>query len=477
MEERVFSRRRFLGTSGASLLGLIGMSGVLASAAGCQSVQQALGPKQAGSATATIRFMGHFTALGDTARDRAQKGIDEQFRAKYPNITVQWEQTAWETIGEKYMAAWSANTAPDISLFSPAKITPAVRLGSLENLSPVLEAWPEQDRNDLSKAWWDTGTYEGKKYIAPLLLFGDLMLYRKSMFDQAGVSIGEIRTWRQFTDALQKVVVDGQGRHPTDAGFDESTVKVWGWHQFLARGSGASIPWFEHFTQDRLARYDLGPPDWRADHWTSPELVESVQLVVDWIGKYKIQPRSSLTYTLEDADNRFVSGLSAAYQFGTHRYASWREKMQFPPDDAVWARFPTWDGKRWGPAFINHWSLGVSSRSKAKEQALTATQFWMSADADLVMGDVAGQQPKRASVARNAVFDRPDRAYVKLFDQAARDWSVPLLSPPVRPTDIYIQAYHSMINDNVPVVQALGTARDAYNKLLAEIPAGQIPAY
>ncbi len=101
----------------------------------------------------------------------------------------------------------------------------------------------------------------------------------------------------------------------------------------------------------------------------------------------------------------------------------------------------------------------------------------MSADADLVMGDVAGQQPKRASVARNAVFDRPDRAYVKLFDQAARDWSVPLLSPPVRATDIYIQAYHSMINDNVPVVQALGTARDAYNRLLAEIPAEQIPAY
>jgi len=103
---------------------------------------------------------------------------------------------------------------------------------------------------------------------------------------------------------------------------------------------------FEHFNQDRLARYDLGPPDWRADHWTSPELVESVQLVVDWVRKYRIQPLSSLTYSLEDADNRFVSGSSATYQFGTHRYASWREKMQFSPDDAVWARFPRWDGKR-----------------------------------------------------------------------------------------------------------------------------------
>lgn len=477
MQTRAFSRRRFLGTSGAGLLAMVGLPTALAASAGCQSVQQALGPRQAGGTAGTIRYMGHFTALGDTARDRAQKEIEDRFRQKNPNISIQWEQTAWETIGEKYMAAWSANTAPDISLFSPANITPAVRLGSLENLSPVLDKWPDQEKSDLSKAWWDTGTYEGKKYIAPLLLFGDLMLYRKSLFDQVGVSIGEIRSWKQFVDALQKVVVDGQGRHPNDAGFDESTVKVWGWHEYLARGSGAGIPWFEHFTQDRLGRYDLGPPDWRADHWTSPELVEAVQYVVDWIGKYRIQPRSSLTYTLEDADNRFVSGLSAAYQFGTHRYASWVEKMQFPPEDAAWARFPTWDGKRWGPAFINHWSMGVSNRSKAKDQALTATEFWMSADADLVMGDVAGQQPKRASVASNAVFDRPDRAYVKLFDQAAREWSVPLLSPPVRPTDIYIQAYHSMVNDNVPVQQALETARDTYNKLLSEIPADQIPKY
>ena len=250
MQHRVFSRRRFLGTSGAGLLALVGVPAALASTSACQSVQQALGPKQAGGSAATVRYMGHFTALGDTARDRAQKAIEDKFRDKYPNISIQWEQTAWETIGEKYMAAWSANTAPDISLFSPANITPAVRLGSLENLSPVLDKWSDQDKSDLSKAWWDTGTYEGKKYIVPLLLFGDLMLYRKSLFDQAGVSVGEIRSWRQFVEALQKVVVDGQGRHPNDANFDESSVNVWGWHQFLARGSGASIPWFDHFNQE-----------------------------------------------------------------------------------------------------------------------------------------------------------------------------------------------------------------------------------
>jgi len=465
-----FTRRRFLGTLAATA-GLTSLVG-----SGCQSVQQALGPKAGGGGgPTTLRYMGHFTAVGDTARDRAQKLIEDKFKAQNPNVSLQWEQTGWETIGEKYMAAWSANTAPDISLFSPANITQAVRLGSLEDLQPAFGKWADKDRNDLSKAWWDTGVYDSKKYVAPLLLFGDMLIYRKSMFDQVGVNIGEIRTWKQFTEALQKVVKDSRGRGPTDASFDESSVTVWGWHQFMSRGSGAGLPRFDQLVPDRLNRQDLGPPDWRADHWTAPEVVEAVQMTVDWVLKTKIAPRTMLTYNLEDADNKFVSGLGATYQFGTHRYGSWREKMQFPPEDAVFARYPTWDGSRWGPVLINHWSMGVSSRSKAKDQALALTEFWMGPDADMALADVAGQQPKRASVASNALFDQPDRSYVKLFDTAAREWSLPLLSPPVRPSDLYIQAYHSMVNDGVPVEKALADARDSYHKFLADIPADRLP--
>src|SRR5688572_19172452 len=188
VQSQGFSRRRFF----EKMAGVAGVAGLMVAGAGCQSIQEALGPKTGGSggvAAATLRYMGHFTALGDTARDRAQKQIDEKFKSQFPNVTVQWEQTAWETIGEKYMAAWSAGTAPDISLFSPANTTQAVRLGSLEDLQPAFKQWPDADQKDLSKAWWDTGLYGGKKYLAPLLLFGDLPVYRKSLFDAAGVNV------------------------------------------------------------------------------------------------------------------------------------------------------------------------------------------------------------------------------------------------------------------------------------------------
>jgi len=133
-------------------------------------------------------------------------------------------------------------------------------------------------------------------------------------------------------------VVDGQWRHSTDAGFDDSTVKVWGRHWYLARSSGVGIPWFDHFNQDRLGRYDLGPPDWKADRWISPEGIESVQTVADWVTKYKIQPKSTLNMNLSDADKFFASGQVIAYDFGTNTYPTARKNMQFDPLDAVFAR-------------------------------------------------------------------------------------------------------------------------------------------
>jgi ABC-type glycerol-3-phosphate transport system substrate-binding protein len=470
--KRTFTRRRFLATAGAA----VGMAGMVAST-GCQSIQTALSGKPSAGGAATVRYMGHFTALGDTARDRAQKKIEETFKASHPNLTIQWEATAWQTIGEKYMAAWSANTAPDISHFSPANITPVIRLGALEDLQPALSQWPDQDKNDFSKAWWDTGTYEGKKYIAPLLLFGTMMVYRKSLFEKAGVNISEIKSWQQFVDACQKVTVDGQGRNPTQAGFDPTSVQTWGFGQATARGGTGSIPNWQYLHYDRLNRPPLGPPDWKADHWTSPEIVESSQFMTDWITKTMILPKDTLTWNNDESGNAFNSGRVAVYAWGTHLFGPAREKFQFPPDDVVWGRHPSWEGKRFSPILVDHWSQGISSRSKVKDQAMTVITGWMSPEADLILSDVAAQQPKRSSSTKDKIFERPELSFVKLFDEATREWAVPLLSPPVRESELLIQAVHSIVNDNVPVEKALGDARDAYNKLLADIPADQIPKY
>lgn len=424
----------------------------------------------------TVQFMAHFTPLGtNDVRDKADQAVWTRFKKAYPNITIKWQQTAWQTIGTKYMAAWSAGTAPDISLFSPANTAEAVLLGSLQDLLPHLKKWPKAEQDDYPKVWWDIGTYGSKKYIAPLLLFGSLPIYRKSMFEKAGHKIDEIKTWNDWLSALQDIVVDGKGRHPTDSNFDESSVKVWGFAQFLARGSGASIPYFNAMITYRTGHQDLEPPDWKADRWVSPEAIASIQLITDWVTKYKIQPRSTLNMNLSDADKFFASGGCAAYNFGTNTYPTARTEMQFDPSDAVFEQTPTLDGKKWGPLFDNHWSMGVSSKSNNKDAAYTVIDFWLTKQSDLDFAKIAGQQPKRISTSGNPFFNEPAHAYIKTFAEAQKAWALPDLSPPVNPSDIYIEAYDSIVTEGTPVKTAMQAAVDQYNKLLDKIPKDKLP--
>jgi ABC-type glycerol-3-phosphate transport system substrate-binding protein len=470
VNERRVSRRSLLKGITVSASALLVPPAII----GCKAIPIGAGT---GSATSgTIEFMAHFTPVGtNDVRDDASKAVWERFEKQFPNITIKWQQTAWQTIGEKYLAAWSAGSAPDISLFSPANIAQAVLLGSLEDTLPHFNTWPQADKDDYPKVWWDVGTYSGKKYIAPLLLFGDLPIYRKSMFEKAGHKTDEIRTWNDWLTALQDIVVDGNGNHPTDASFDPSSVKVWGFAAFLARGSGASIPYFNAMVTYRTGHQDVEPPDWRADRWVSDEAIESVQFITDWVTKYKIQPASTLNMNLSDADKFFASGLCAAYDFGTNTYPTARKNMQFDPLDAVFARTPTYDGKKWGPLFVNHWSMGVSSKSRNKEAAFTVLDFWLTKQADLDFAKIAGQQPKRLSSSSDPFFDSPDHEYVKIFTQAQKEWAVPDLSAPVRTDEILLEAYDSIVTQNRPVKDAMKDAAAKYTKLLESIPKDKLP--
>ncbi len=452
--------------------GVLSLSSVVAA---CGSVA-APGAVSGGPLKGTVEFMGHFTPEGtNDVRDDASKAVWDEFKQQQPNITVKWQQTAWQTIGEKYMAAWSAGSAPDVSLFSPANIAQTVLLGALEDLKPHLNKWPQAEKDDYPKVWWDVGDYGGKKYIAPLLLFGGLPIYRKSMFEQAGQKIENIKTWDDWVKAQQAVVVDGQGRHPTDPNFDAGSVKTWGFAAFMARGSGATIPFYSSMMVYLTGKQEVEPPDWQADRWTSPESINAVERATNWIKKDKIQPQSTLNMNLSDADKFFANGMCAAYSFGTNTYPTARKNMQFDPLDAVFGQTPTTDGKKSGPLFVNHWSMGVSSKSKNKEAAFAVVDGWLTKQADLHFAKIAGQQPKRASSASDPFFDQPDHSYVKTFAEAQKQWAVPILSAPVRTDEILLEAYHSIVAQNRPVKDAMQDAQAKYTKLLGGISKDKLP--
>src|SRR6185437_7773191 len=169
-------------------------------------------------------------------------------------------------------------------------------------------------------------------------------------------------------------------------------------------------------------------------------------------------------------------GLCAAYDFGTHVYPTARKNMQFDPNDAVFERTPTIDGKKWGPVFMNHWSMGVSSKSKSKDTVNTVIDFWLSKQSDLDFAKVAGQQPKRTSTSTDPFFDAPEHAYIKTVIQAQNDWALPDLSAPVRTDDILLEAYTNVVTQGTSVKDAMTAAAAKYTALLEKIPKDKLPA-
>ena len=199
MSGRLFSRRR--------LLIAAGFGGLAIGASGCQSVQQSLGGTSAGGGGdgslhgPLHRLWAIRHATGPRSRSKRSSSL------RLPTSRSSGSRPAGRPSAK---STWPPGrpTRPRTSACSARPIsTQAVRLGSLEDLNPAFKQWPEKDQKDLSKAWWDTGTSDGKKYIAPLLL-----VRRHAAVSQEHVREG----WGQYRrdpdlEAVHRGVPEGRG--------------------------------------------------------------------------------------------------------------------------------------------------------------------------------------------------------------------------------------------------------------------------
>jgi multiple sugar transport system substrate-binding protein len=453
MNSRV-SRREFLRST--MLAGSMGVSPLLLQAR----------PTAAQARAAALRYLGHVTPDGTTTRDRALKVIAERFAGKHPTIKMQFERIPFQEIQQKYMTAWEAGNAPDLTLVDKPYVSTNVRQGSIEDLTPYLSQWPKGDIDDFyTKLVWQHGTINGKKYAMQTFMHTYVMAYRKSVFTKAGYDVTKIRSWDDFIKAAQAVTVDKNGKKPTDPGFDGKNVQTWGWGAEGAR-NGNWVPvlgWL--FTE--LGQPIVSEQDWKAD-WTGDSAAKAFTLVADFMTKYKIQSPGDLSADLDTAENNFASGLYASTIAYTNRLESVRSKMQYDWKDVAYLRPPTFDGKRSGPLATRFWTMAMNSKSKFKDEAWLFMSEYFSRQGDMDMVIPGGQLPMRASNLRRPEFDSPEKAYVQVVKDGFADWGFIEPDPPTSFRLIWTLAYHEIVAQGVPVKQALQKAQDSYHKLLEE---------
>jgi multiple sugar transport system substrate-binding protein len=232
-------------------------------------------------------------ALWDPNEEIGYKQSVAQFMQQHPNIHVTIELTPWGQYWQKLGTEFAAANAPDVFWDHLAYYPQFVQLGQLMNLSPLIQ----QDNIDMSqyyptlvKQW----TYNGNVYGLPKDWDTIAILYNKQIFQKMGLPAPTNLTWNPtdggtFLQLAQKLTLDQNGKHPTDAGFDPKHIKQYG---YVSENNAQEGFWnFIAMNGGTL----LDKPFGQNFQLNQPPSQQALQFLVDLVNKYHVSPPATET--------------------------------------------------------------------------------------------------------------------------------------------------------------------------------------
>ncbi|WP_405580754.1 extracellular solute-binding protein [Streptomyces sp. NBC_01190] len=139
--------------------------------------------KDPGSVTGTITYWDTSDAKNEAP---AYKALVSAFEAKYPKITVKYQNVDFTTVEQKFKAsAQSGKGAPDV-IRADVGLIP--EYASLHYIAPLDGTPALQDTQDFVAGPLNTTRYEGKTYGVPSVTDTLGLLYNKDVFSRAGIT-------------------------------------------------------------------------------------------------------------------------------------------------------------------------------------------------------------------------------------------------------------------------------------------------
>ena len=158
-----------------SVIGLV--AAVVVAACGGSSPQSNNPANETGTLTIWL--------MNGSAPQAVVDGVNVDFKAKYPKVTVNVEIQQWGDIGTKLDTAFAGSTPPDVIELGNTLVAKYAAAGALEDISGKKPSF------DNSSTWLqsltDSCTLTGKLYCVPYYAGSRAIIYRKDYFDAAGV--------------------------------------------------------------------------------------------------------------------------------------------------------------------------------------------------------------------------------------------------------------------------------------------------
>ncbi len=291
MVNRKFSRRDFLKLSGAS-------AALAASGLPLGSILRA-----APSMQDVVNIV--FGGWGATAEDNGVQAAIVEFEKQFPNIKVQWQLTPQAAdYMQQLLTNIAAGTAPDTSFVTSDAYETLAAGGQLMDITDRIMNDPLLGQPDYffpqeaARSADDNGRWHGigSTWVAAQVY------YNADLFDAAGITPPgfkdeELWNWDTFIENAKQLTVDGNGRHPDDAGFDPDNIQ-----QF-------AVDWpLGNFVIPVGAVYSNGG-EWIKDGriaLDSPEAMEALQKLADLVYVHHVAPRTAAMADLGMTNTQMV---------------------------------------------------------------------------------------------------------------------------------------------------------------------------
>ncbi|MDQ3005033.1 MAG: extracellular solute-binding protein, partial [Chloroflexota bacterium] len=293
-------------------LTLLILSSVLLAACGGVAATQAPAEKQ------KVSILVGFGTGTDPDQVAAQDALAKKFNDSHEDIEMEFLIVPNEEATERFLTMVSGGNAPQ--LVGPHGTSTIARFKEYwEDVTPYLE----KDNYDLSDFYGPSTTinkYPDLNAGIPLGLYPSFLFYNKDAFDAAGLEYPthdyDDKSWNIDTlqEMAMKLTLDANDKTPSDADFDPSTIKQWGYADTWTDMRGQLT---------MFGAADQGRPttdDYKTATFNAPERVFGTQWIHDGVFEHHFIP---------DAAGQTAIDSTGADPFGSGQIAVWYSHTWF----------------------------------------------------------------------------------------------------------------------------------------------------
>lgn len=321
--------------------------------------------------------------------------------------------------------------------------------GALDDI--VVKDWSETFINDIDDALWGSCTKDGKHYFVCIARSCYGFLYRKDLFEEAGIDVNSIKNIYDFAEQLKKIRrIDENGMNIYPMGLAYNTSSTEPGLLLMALASSGDL-----FNDDGTANFN------------TPVGVKALELQKALIDDYQIVPESAFSYNIDDVQTDFSAGKYACIIGSSARFTTIRDNSTFDPENLGFLAIPQIVEGKDTMCVSGGWCLGFWSKSPHAYEAAKFIERFASAEVDWMMVETGGQVPVNKSTWDNHAefFLQEENQWMEVCQNIMENRTIPYPSTPVEGVRDYLyEAMQDYYLNGMSAEAALEKAEANFNE-------------